>query len=146
MLKMMSESSARALRLSVGNPAQMMDSAAAPVDASSHPLTRQEILQLIGPIIPEHARRRLPQETSVEFDHGSPSGAFKVTLLRNGSEIAVSIVPDQAAAPAPPPPVQRLSAPVPEAEPSMPVASTPPPSAAARTTGAPAIDRLFYMM
>ena len=72
-----------------------MDASGTPQDASSHPLTRQEILQLIGPIIPEHARRRLPQETSVEFDHASPSGAFKVTILRNGSEIAVSIVPDQ---------------------------------------------------
>jgi twitching motility protein PilT len=146
MLKMMSESSARALRLSVGNPAQMMDSAGAPVDASSHPLTRQEILQLIGPMIPEHARRRLPQETSVEFDHASPSGAFKVTILRNGSEIAVSIVPDQAATPAPPPPVQTLAAPAPEPEPSTPVASLPPRAAAALKTGAPAIDRLFHLM
>ena len=82
----------------VGSPARIMDAAGAPQDASSQPLTRQEILQLIGPIIPEHARRRLPQETSVEFDHASPSGAFKVTILRNGSEIAVSIVPDPGAA------------------------------------------------
>jgi twitching motility protein PilT len=76
----------------------MMDAAGSPQDASSQALTRQEILQLVGPIIPEHARRRLPQETSVEFDHSSPSGAFKVTILRNGAEIAVSIVPDTTAA------------------------------------------------
>ena len=94
MLKMMTDASAKGLRLAVGSPAKMMDAAGSPQDASSHPLTRQEILQLVGPIIPEHARRRLPQETSVEFDHASPSGAFKVTILRNGSEIAVSIVPD----------------------------------------------------
>jgi twitching motility protein PilT len=98
LLKMMTDASAKGLRLAVGSPAKMMDAAGSPQDASSQALTRQEILQLVGPIIPEHARRRLPQETSVEFDHSSPSGAFKVTILRNGAEIAVSIVPDTTAA------------------------------------------------
>ena len=72
----------------------MIDAAGTAQDASSHPLTRQEILQLIGPIVPEQARRRLPQETSVDFDYASSSGAYKVTILRNGTEIAVSFVPD----------------------------------------------------
>ena len=98
MLKMLADTSARGLRLAVGSPAKILDRTGATQDASSQPLTRQEILQLIGPIIPEHARRRLPQENSVEFDHASPSGAFKVTILRNGSEIAVSIVPESAGA------------------------------------------------
>jgi len=144
MLKMMVDSSARALRLSVGNPARLMDSGGSPVDASSHPLTRQEILQLIGPIIPEHARRRLPQETSVDFDHASPSGAFKVTILRNGSEIAVSIVPDQTAAPAPPPAAESLAPAV--AQPETPAPVSVAPSAVEARHGAPAIDRLFYLM
>ena len=142
MLKMMMDSSARALRLSVGNPARLMDAEGSPVDASSHPLTRQEILQLIGPIIPEQARRRLPQETSVDFDHVSPSGAFKVTILRNGSEIAVSIVPDQAAAPAPPPAAESLAPAV--AQPPAPVSAAPP--TVVTRTGAPTIDRLFHLM
>ena len=94
---MMTDASAKGLRLAVGSPAKMMDASGSPQDASSQALTRQEILQLVGPIIPEHARRRLPQEATVEFDHSSPSGAFKVTILRNGSEIAVSIVPDPGA-------------------------------------------------
>ena len=102
MLKMMSESSARGLRLAVGSPARIMDANGSPVDASSSPLTRQEILQLIGPIVPEQARRRLPQETSVDFDYASStSGAYKVTILRNGSEIAVSFVPEPDAPAAP---------------------------------------------
>jgi len=67
MLKMLTDASAKGLRLAVGSPAKMMDASGSPQDASSHPLTRQEILQLVGPIIPEHARRRLPQETTVEF-------------------------------------------------------------------------------
>ena len=94
MLKMLADSRPRACVSPSAAPRRIMDAHGSPQDASSHPLTRQEILQLIGPIIPEHARRRLPQETTVEFDHASPSGAFKVTILRNGSEIAVSIVPD----------------------------------------------------
>src|SRR5262245_57012803 len=100
LLKTMMESSARGLRLTVGAPARMLDASGAMKDASQ-PMSRQEILQLIGPIVPDHARRRLPQETSVEFEHASPSGAFKVTILRNGPDIAVSIVPDSSAAAAP---------------------------------------------
>ena len=169
---MLTESSARGLRLAVGSPAKMLDASGAAQDASSQALTRQEILQLIGPIIPEHARRRLPQETSVEFDHASPSGAFKVTILRNGSEIAVSIVPDPnaaatpaAAAPAAPAPVATpAAAPVaaPIAAPmAAPIAApaAPPPAAAPAprppspsassipvAAGGPPIDRMFRLM
>jgi len=158
MLKMLSDTSARGLRLAVGSPARIMDADGAPQDASSHPLTRQEILQLIGPIIPEHARRRLPQETTVEFDHASASGAFKVTILRNGSEIAVSIVPD-ASASAPgatsaagarsAAPVASVApapvAPIAPAVPAAPVAPVAPASTSA-SAGAPPIDRLFRLM
>ncbi len=95
---MLTETSARGLRLAVGTPRAVPG----PVGSAAwtrrvHPLTRQQLLQLIGPIIPEHARRRVPQETSVEFDHASASGGFKVTIMRNGSEIGVSIVPDLSA-------------------------------------------------
>jgi twitching motility protein PilT len=158
MLKMLAESSAKGLRLAVGAPAKIMDSTGAPQDASSHPLTRQEILQLIGPIIPEHARRRLPQETTVEFDHASPSGAFKVTILRNGSEIAVSIVPDTGATGAASAPAAAAApiAPAP-GTPAAPAAPAAPPavtqSAVRKVTasrdaevGAPPIDRLFHLM
>ena len=110
LLRTMASTKARGLRLQVGSPAKILDATGAPQDASSTALTRQEVLQLIGPIIPEQARRRLPQETSVEFDYVSAeSGAFKVNILRNGAELAVSFVPDPhaasaPAAPAPPPP------------------------------------------
>jgi len=163
MLKMLSDTSARGLRLAVGSPARIMDADGSPQDASSHPLTRQEILQLIGPIIPEHARRRLPQETAVEFDHASANGAFKVTILRNGSEIAVSIVPDasagasagatratsatgatSAASIAPVAPIAPI-APV-AAAPATPVAPVAPVAPASVSAGAPSIDRLFRLM
>ena len=149
MLKMLTDSSAKGLRLGVGSPPKIMDASGTAQDASSQPMTRQEILQLILPIIPEHARRRLAQETTVEFDHASPNGAFKVTILRNGQEIAVSIVPDPsatAAATPPPPP-----APVPVVAPPPSIAAAPPPPAASvsatfPSVGTPAIDRLFRLM
>ena len=162
MLKMLSDTSARGLRLAVGSPARIMDADGSPQDASSHPLTRQEILQLIGPIIPEHARRRLPQETSVEFDHASANGAFKVTILRNGSEIAVSIVPDASAgatsatsatgatSAAPIAPVVPIAPVAPvaaaPAAPAAPVAPVAPVAPASVSAGAPSIDRLFRLM
>jgi len=143
LLKSMMDQSAKGLRLSAGVPARLMDASGAPHDASSNALTRQEILQLVGPIIPEHARRRLPQEASVEFDHVSPSGAFKVTILRNGSEIAVNIVPDPNAKPA----AAATPAAAPAAAPAAPPAAAAPAVQEPRIDpGAPAIDRLFHLM
>ena len=84
--------------MAAGAAAQILDASGSTHAASPNAMTRQEILQLIVPIVPEHARRRLPQENSVEFDYSSPSGPFKVTILRNGQEIAVSFVPDVDAA------------------------------------------------
>jgi twitching motility protein PilT len=97
MLQIMMESGGKSMRLAAGSPARILDSSGTMHEASSQALTRQEILQLIGPIVPEQARRRLPQETSVDFDYTSPSGPFKVTILRNGTEIVVSFVPDTTA-------------------------------------------------
>jgi twitching motility protein PilT len=134
----MMDQSAKGLRLAAGVPARLIDASGTTHDASSQALTRQEILQLVGPIIPEHARRRLPQETTVDFDHTSPSGAFKVTILRNGAEIAVNIVPAPNVQPAAPPPAAAAAAP-PAAAPAVmqePVIAP----------GAPAIDRLFHLM
>jgi twitching motility protein PilT len=160
LLQMLQSTGAKGLRLAVGSPARMIDSAGTAQDASSHPLTRQEILQLIGPIVPEQARRRLPQETSVDFDYACASGAYKVTILRNGPEIAVSFVPDAnpaapAAAPAPAaaavqgkPAPARAAAPQ-AAAPPVAAASPPVPTqkiVTATTDGRPAIDRLFHKM
>ena len=161
LLQMLQSTGAKGLRLAVGSPARMIDASGTAQDASSHPLTRQEILQLIGPIVPEQARRRLPQETSVDFDYTCGSGAYKVTILRNGSEIAVSFVPDSnaasgaaAAAPAAAAPaaaaVQDTPAAAKAAPAVAPPAAAPPvatqPIVTAATGGRPAIDRLFHLM
>jgi twitching motility protein PilT len=150
LLKSMTQTGARGLRLAVGSPARMLDASGAAQDASSTPLTRQEILALLSPIIPEHARRRLPQESTVEFDYVSPeAGAFKVTVLRNGTELAVSFVPAKSA-PATGAAAARLAAPGAEAAaaPAAPVEKpvTRPVSTAAPADGGNAIDPLFRLM
>ncbi|MFA5907295.1 MAG: type IV pilus twitching motility protein PilT [Vicinamibacterales bacterium] len=147
LLKTMAETGARGLRLAVGSPARMLDASGTAQDASSTPLTRQEILTLLSPIIPEHARRRLPQESTVEFDYVSPeSGTFKVTVLRNGTELAVSFVPDQSAASA----STRAAAQQPAAIASAQAAAGKPVTRPVVTTapagGGHAIDVLFRQM
>ena len=151
MLAMMVGNASRTLRLATGSSPRTLDASGQVHEVSPEPLTRQEILQMILPIMPEHARRRLPQETNVDFDYTSASGVFKVTVLRNGQEIAASFVPDTAAPaaaapaaapaavapvaiPAPPPP--GIQAPVVTAAAPAPVAQS----------GGNAIDRLFRLM
>jgi twitching motility protein PilT len=138
---------ARGLRLAAGSPARMLDAAGAEQTMSGEPLTRQEILQMIAPIVPEHARRRLPQESSVDFDYATADGSgYTVTILRDGAELAVTFVPrsvsaaEQTARPAPAAtgvavPPAGVAAPAPQPVPATPVAP-----------GAPAIERLFHAM
>ncbi len=142
--------------MAAGAAAQILDASGSAHAVSPNAMTRQEILQLIVPIVPEHARRRLPQENSVEFDYSSPSGPFKVTILRNGQEISVSFAPDvDAAVPVVPagPVVSAVPAPIPPAVPpaAAPIVPDVPTAAApARVVetvaDAPAIDRLFRLM
>ncbi|MDP3719564.1 MAG: type IV pilus twitching motility protein PilT [Acidobacteriota bacterium] len=143
LLMNMTQTGARGLRLAVGSPARMIDANGAAQDASTAPLTRQEILTLLSPIIPEQARRRLPQESTVDFDYvSSEAGAFKVTVLRNGTELAVSFVPDKSA------PATSVAAggaaPAPAAPVEKPV--TRPVATAAPAGGGNAIDALFRLM
>ena len=149
MLRTMTETAGRSLRLATGAPVRMLTAEGPAREASPQSLTREEILRLILPIMPEHARRQLPQEDSVDFDYASPSGPFKVTILRRGSEIAVSIVPDTNGIPSP--------TPLPAAPALVATVSTPPGAqafcqepATAVTNGSStdgnAIDRLFRLM
>ena len=149
MLQTMIGSTGRSLRLATGARARMLDASGQTQEASSQALTREEILQMILPIMPEHARRRLPQETSVDFDYTSPDGPFKVTVLRNGTEIAVSFVPDADAtrAAAAQPAAPAISEP-PAPQPSVEAGSVTAVAAAtiADTGSGNAIDRLFRLM
>ena len=140
LLKTLMTTGARALRLQAGMPARVIDASGTAQTASSNALTRQEILQLIGPIVPEQARRRLPQETSVDFDYVTADGtAYTVTILRNGAELAVTFVPSEHEAA--PPPVAPPPPPI-----APPRAAAAPAAPRAPATGGPAIDRLFHLM
>jgi twitching motility protein PilT len=145
MLKVMADTGGQSMRLAAGSPARILDAAGMMHEASSQALTRQEILQMIGPIVPEQARRRLPQESSVDFDYSSPSGAFKVTILRNGTEIVVTFVPDEAALAAAPK-AASVEAVAPLAPPAPPLPQAPQTPLPSVINGAPAIDRLFRQM
>jgi hypothetical protein len=68
------------LRLEAGLPARILGVDGTTRDLSSRPLTRQEILSLVSPVVPEHARRLLPKEPSVTFDY--PSSAWLSSRLR----------------------------------------------------------------
>ena len=77
------------LRLEAGLPARILGVDGTTRDLSSRPLTRQEILSLVSPVVPEHARRLLPKEPSVTFDYPSSVGAFTLTVTRDAERLVV---------------------------------------------------------
>ena len=92
------------LTLEAGNAARIAEPGGATQDASSHPLSRQEILAIVGPIVPEHARRQLPKEHSVTFDYDAPAiGAFRLTMARDSERLVVTILSNDPAAETPGP-------------------------------------------
>ena len=133
------------LTLEAGQPARIVGAGGTSQDVSGRVLSRQEILAIVGPIVPEHARRQIPKEPSVSFDYLAPAlGPFKLTIARDSERLIVTIVSEQAGpepASGPPPVVAaqplapaRVQADVPPAPPAPIVASGPP------------IDRLFRVM
>ena len=132
------------LTLEAGQPARIVGAGGTSRDVSGRVLSRQEILAMVGPIVPEDARRQLPKEPSVSFDYAAPAlGPFKLTMARDSERLIVTIVSGQAAPePSTAPPVvaaepaapQRVQADVPAAPPVATVAAGPP------------IDRLFRLM
>ena len=120
LLKKMTESSARGLRSMAAVPRACSTPAGTAEDATSNALTRQEILQMIGPIIPGacatpaaagNQRRIRSPITERRFQSHDPSQRRRDR---------VSIVPDpNGSAPAPSP-----AAPCPASAPAAPAAST----------------------
>jgi twitching motility protein PilT len=132
LMKLLAAQGGRGLRLESGQPAQMLDASGSMRNVSTRSLTRQEILGAIAPIVPEQARATLPMSPSMEFEYSVASaGHFKIRILGNGEQLAVSIVRNGAsAATAAVAPAQ----PVPLTPP--PPVVTPPPTVAA-ASGAP---------
>ena len=118
------------LRHVTGAPPRMVDADGQSEDLSSTSLTRQESVQLVLPIMPELACRRLPQENSVVFDHPAQGGMFKVTVARNGPEVSVIILADggPANAPATDAAEDTVASPAGPADPAAVAADAPPTS------------------
>ena len=130
------------LRLEAGMPARILGTDGSTRDLSSRPLTRQEILSLVSPVVPEHARRLLPKEPSVTFDYASSVGSFTLTMTRDAERLVVlAVAANQSAEPAPPAVTPDTPAPPPSA--AAPPATAPPVAASA---DGPPIDRLFRLM
>ncbi len=126
------------LRLEAGSPARIIGADGDSQDVSERMLTRQEILAMVSPIVPEHARRQLPKEPSVSFDYMSPSvGPFKLTMARDTERLIVTVVSENPGDPEPevpePSPVEKPAPP--------PVLAVAPPTPA--IVAGPPIDRLF---
>ncbi len=127
LMKLLAAQGGRGLRLESGQPAQMLDASGAMRNVSTRSLTRHEILGAIAPIVPEQARAALPMSPSMEFEYSVASaGHFKVRILGNGEQLAVSIVRNGSSSPAAP---AATAQPVPIAPP--PPAVTAPPNVAA---------------
>ena len=129
------------LRLEAGSPARIIGADGDSQDVSGRILTRQEILAMVSPIVPEHARRQLPKEPSVSFDYIAPSiGPFKLTMARDTERLIVTVVSENPGDPEPevaePSPVEKQAAP--------PVLAVQPPTPA--IVAGPPIDRLFRAM
>ncbi len=155
LLKIFGNQNRGTLKLEAGTPARILGAGGDSQDVSGRALTRQEILAMVGPIVPEHARRQLPKETSVSFDYDCPAvGPFKLTMARDNERLIVTIVSESPAASAPEPslaappvaaPEPQRPAPVQSAVPASapdPVPDPPPPVLA----DGPPIDRLFRTM
>jgi twitching motility protein PilT len=92
LLKRVTAHGGSGLRLESGAPVRMTDAAGVARDVTARALTRQEILGAVGPIVPDEARRRLPQEGSVEFEYTTLGvGAFRVTIRRDGEQLLVAM-------------------------------------------------------
>ena len=141
LLKIFGSQNRGMLRLEAGSPARIIGADGDSQDVSGRILTRQEILAMVSPIVPEHARRQLPKEPSVSFDYVSPSiGPLKLTMARDTERLIVTVVSENPGDPEPevaePSPVEKQAAP--------PVLAVQPPTPA--IVAGPPIDRLFRAM
>ena len=129
------------LRLEAGLPARILGVDGTTRDLSSRPLTRQEILSLVSPVVPEHARRLLPKEPSVTFDYPSSVGVFTLTVTRDAERLVVlAIAASPAAAQA-----QAAEAHIADAPP-LPAGPSAPVTPVGSSADGPPIDRLFRLM
>jgi twitching motility protein PilT len=148
LLQILTSQRAEELRLEIGQPARLF-AAGRPVEMSPQPLSQQDVLGALRQIVPEHVRRLLPSQPTIDFDyecHGV--GNFAVNVSRAPNRFVVSLMPGKERAealldvgPVLPPPAAPPPAPARAAAPPVRAAAAPPAGG-----GEAAIDRLFHAM
>jgi twitching motility protein PilT len=135
----------RELRFEISQPARLVDAAGGVRDLSSRSLSKQEILTLLGPRVPDHAREGLSRDARLEFQIESDGlGAFSVTVAQNGDHFIVSIFPGNGARAASSSRADTAVTALRSGEPQP--AQSPTPAVDRVTSGAQPIDRLFRAM
>jgi len=107
------------VRFETGAPVRVTDGSGTPRDVTTRPLSAQEILSAVAPIVPEDVKPHLHQP-EIAFEYVCAGvGAFSVMVRREGEQVSVAIDPASASA-------QAAAAPViaPASEPTFVVETT----------------------
>src|SRR5258706_10060851 len=101
------------VRFETGAPVRVTDGSGTPRDVTTRPLSAQEILSAVAPIVPDDVKLQLHQP-EVVFEYVCAGvGAFTVMVRREGEQVSVAIDPAStpASAPAAAPVVTPVSEP-----------------------------------
>jgi twitching motility protein PilT len=101
------------VRFETGAPVRVTDGSGTARDVTTRPLSAQEILSAVAPIVPDDVKPQLHQP-EVAFEYVCAGvGAFTVMVRREGEQVSVAIDPAStpASAPAPAPVVTPVSEP-----------------------------------
>jgi twitching motility protein PilT len=100
------------VRFETGAPVRVTDGSGTPRDVTTRPLSAQEILSAVAPIVPEDVKPQLHQQPETTFDYVCAGvGAFTVMVRREGEQVSVAIDPASASAPAAAPVVTPVAEP-----------------------------------
>ena len=88
------------VRFETGAPVRVTDGSGAPRDVTTRPLSAQEILSAVAPIVPDDVKPQLNQP-EIAFEYVCAGvGAFTVMVRREGEQVSVAIDPAAASTPA----------------------------------------------
>src|SRR5258706_3574870 len=90
------------VRFETGAPVRVTDGSGTPRDVTTRPLSAQEILSAVAPIVPDDVKPQLNQP-EIAFEYVCAGvGAFTVMVRREGEQVSVAIDPAAASTPAAP--------------------------------------------
>jgi twitching motility protein PilT len=167
MLGVLAQQKAQELRIESNQPVRLILSAGGAHNLTPAPLSGGQIGTMVLPMLPEAARRQLPNQQEIRFEYSIHGiGQFKGLLRKRPEGVCVyfrlaadpqdfsdlnAVAPAAPQAPPPPMPPPAPQAPPPPMPPPAPQAPAPQASmpanhAAAINGAAPPIDRLFQQM